>query len=161
MRPRVHTQKHIVQSSLFVNTAGTKNERTLIEAVAVADKTGSHEVEQGSTISAIYLEYWCKTNDSSEGTEIAIVEKTSGSDNSVTGTEIANLDSYSNKKNVLHTFMGLTNPATGVSMPIIRQWLKIPKSKQRFGLGDKLIITWFSQTGTLQTCGFALYKEQM
>ncbi len=161
MRPHVVTRKHIPQFSLQTLTAGARRNEDLISAVAVLAKNTSIEVEEGSIISAIYVEYWIKTNDSSAGTAIATLEKLPAGATPPSVGSMAALDTYANKKNILHTFMGLTNPATGVSMPSIRQWVKIPKGKQRFGLGDKLVLTHLAQTGTLQTCGFCIYKEQM
>ncbi len=160
MRPIVHTEKHIVQSSLFTVAAGAITSIKIVDAVAVADKNLNREVVEGARVSAVYIEYWFTTNDTSVGSMIAIVEKTVSNSTSATTSEIASLDSYGNKKNVLLTFQGLTNPQGGVANPVFRQWLKIPKSKQRFGLGDKIVVSIFSQTGTLEACGFALFKEQ-
>jgi len=42
----------------------------------------------------------------------------------------------------------------------MRGWYKIPKTKQRFGLGDRLVLQIASQgTDALDFCGFATYKE--
>ncbi len=162
MRPRVVTRKHYVQASLFAVAAGAKATVSLIDAVAVLDKNDPDEITEGSIISAVYLEYWLTTQDSSAGTSIVILEKVQSGSGSASATNMASLDTYDNKKNVLHVFMGLTNPVTGAgAMPAVRGWFKIPKSKQRFGLGDQLILSFFSQTGTLHGCGFSTYKEQM
>ncbi len=161
MRPRVITRKHIVQLSLQTATAGNRTNNTIVDSVAVLAKNTPSEVEEGSTISAVYCEYWLTTNTANMGTAIFILEKVSGqSTTSANAGEMASLDTYPNKKNILYTFMGLTNNNVGVSMPIIRKWVKIPKSKQRFGLGDKLVMTYLAQTEDHKLCGFALYKEQ-
>ncbi len=161
MRPHVITRKHMPQFSLAVLASGARTNTTLIDAVAVLSKNTPSEVEEGSVISAIYCEFWIKTNDSSEGTAIMIIEKIPAGATPPSVGSLASLDTYANKKNILHTFMGLTNNNVGVGMPMVRQWIKIPRGKQRFGLGDKLIISTLSQTGTLQICGFCIYKEQM
>ncbi len=45
------------------------------------------------------------------------------------------------------------------SVALVRQWFKIPKGKQRFGLGDQLFVTAQSTGQDFQLCGFATYKE--
>ncbi len=161
MRPHVVTRKHIPQFSLATLASGARVNTELISAVAVLAKNTQSEVEEGSLVSAIYVEFWIKTNDSSSGTAISIVEKIPAGATPPSVGSLADLDTYANKKNILHTFMGLTNDVASIAMPMIRQWIKIPKGKQRFGLGDKLVISTLAQTGTLQLCGFAIYKEQM
>ncbi len=71
------------------------------------------------------------------------------------------LGTFDNKKNILYTTQGLA-PNDGVGQPVavIRQWFKIPKSKQRFGLGDKIRLAIASRgDGVITYCGFATYKE--
>ncbi len=161
MRPHVTTEKHLTQVSLATVAAGALTSIDLIDAVAVSDKNNPNEVEEGSIISAILNEYWITTdNEAAAGTCVAIIEKVPANAPTVTTTNMGNLNNYVNKKNILKTFMGLTNPELGVSMPVLQGWIKIPKGKQRFGLGDVLRLTFFSQTGSLKICGFSIYKEQ-
>ncbi len=162
MRPIVITRKHYSQLSLGALTAGTATSIDFVTAVAVTSKNIPVEVEEGSRVSAVYFEIWIKSNtDSTGGTAIGIIEKQMSNSVDPTTAQMAALDTYVNKKNILFTFMGLTNDKLGVATPMIKGWLKIPRSKQRFGLGDKLVMTLFAQTGTLQFCGFTTYKEQM
>ncbi len=160
VRPMVHSEKHYRQNSLFALTAGTDTDLPIISAVAVADKTASNEIEEGSSVKAVYIEMWVSTNtDNTTGTFVIIVEKIPAGANPPTVANMALLNDYANKKNILYTTQGLNNPKNGVAIPALKFWLKIPKGKQRFGLGDKLVMTIFSQTGTLQACGFQIYKE--
>jgi len=54
----------------------------------------------------------------------------------------------------------LVNDQDADATPILRQWVKIPKTKQRFGLKDKLVLQVFAQGALdLTACGFELYKE--
>ncbi len=159
VRPMVHSQKHYRQFSLATIAAGALQNSDIINAVNVVDKNTSSEVEEGSSVKAVYLELWINTNDTSPGTNIIIIEKQTGASPDATTTNMALLDSYPNKKNILYTTMGLTNPNTSTAIPALKFWLKIPKSKQRFGLGDKLSLTIMSQTGTIKFCGFMTYKE--
>ncbi len=45
------------------------------------------------------------------------------------------------------------------SVPLFRGWVKIPKGKQRFGLGDEFIVAFESVGEAAQLCGFSTYKE--
>ncbi len=159
VKPMVHSQKHYVQQSLFTVTAGALSNINLISGTVVADKNVPREVEEGSTVKAIYLEYWINTNDTTPGTNIIVLLKRSGNEPILTVTDSALLQDYLNKKNVFYVTMGLTNPNTSTAIPVLRQWIKIPKSKQRFGLGDSLSISFHAQTGTMKVCGFACFKE--
>ncbi len=161
MRPKIHTRKHYVQESLSTITAGVRKTTELVEAVAVAAKVSPDHIEEGSTVGAIFLQFWYTTNDTSAGTVICIVEKLQAGVSGITAGAMAALDVYPNKKNIFYTFMGLSNPKGGVAMPIVNKWIKIPRTKQRFGLGDKLTVSILAQTGTGAICGFTTYKEQM
>ncbi len=89
------------------------------------------------------------------------LEKVPGAGNTITFTESTDLFSYANKKNIIYTTQGLaSNDGIAAPIPVIRQWFKIPKGKQRMGLGD----TWnlnVSSRGSddLIMCGFMTYKE--
>ncbi len=160
VRPMVHSEKHYTQNSLFALTAGTDTAIQIISAVAVKDKDIASEVEEGSSIKAVYIELWVSTNtDNTTGSFVIIVEKQPSGSGNPTTTNMALLNDYANKRNILYTTQGLNNPKNGVAIPALKFWVKIPKGKQRFGLGDKLIMTVFSQTGTLQACGFQIFKE--
>ncbi len=88
------------------------------------------------------------------------VEKKRTTETDMTNAQSANLQSYPNKKNILYTTQGIVNSThTGPAIPIIRQWIKIPKGKQRFGLGDQFMVNLNSGGGSLQTCGIFIYKE--
>ncbi len=159
VRPMVHSEKHYRQNSLFTLTAGADTQLVIVDAVAVTDKTSSEEIEEGSSVKAVYIELWISTNDTSSGTFIAILEKIPSGAAAPTVANMALLNDYPNKKNVFYTTQGVNNPKAGVAIPVIKGWYKIPKGKQRFGLGDRLSITLFAQTGTIQACGFQIYKE--
>ncbi len=158
MRPHVNTKKHIFQTSLFAVGSGAITQ--LPFAIAVAAPTLDQHVREGSIISAIYIEYWLTSDDAAAGTTIVTLEKLIGSSANMTVAESAALQGYDNKKNVLHTFMGLLGPNVQVPMPAIRGWFKIPKGKQRFGLGDELVLNVHGQSNGVSGCGFAIYKEQ-
>ncbi len=160
MRPLVHSVKHYVQFPIDQITTGSRQSITLINAVESTVANTSTEVPEGSTIKAVYVELWLE-NQGNLGESIVCVTKDTNGLFGPTFVEMGNLFAYTNKKNVLFTHQGLTSN-DGVSQPtnIIRGWIKIPKGKQRFGLGDTLSLNISNVSASdLNRCGFAIYKE--
>ncbi len=158
MRPTVNTRKHYVQFSLSAVASGALTGNLLIAAVAVP--TGATQVREGAKVTAVYIEMWIQTDDAALGSSIVTLEKLPGNATSMTAAESAALDSYDNKRNVLHTQMGLTPNNVTYPMASVKGWFKIPKGKQRFGLGERLRLNIHAQSNGLSFCGFAIYKEQ-
>ncbi len=158
MRPRVNTQKHIVQQSTFVVASGAISNRTISNAVAAP--TGSNQVREGAIISAVYCEMWLTSDDATQGSSIVTLEKLPAGATAMAAGQSASLDTYTNKKNIFHTQMGLTPPNVQHPMAAVKGWFKIPKGKQRQGLGDVMYLNVHGQSNGLQACGFFLYKEQ-
>ncbi len=160
VRPMVHSTKHYTQFAISDITTGTSGVFSIATAVAVADINTSSEVNEGSTIKAVFIEIWLlsSTNDTAF---ILTVSKNPEIGAGPTFTEQANLMTYTNKKNVFYTTQGIAqNDGVTGAIPLMRQWVKIPKSKQRFGLGDRLTMNISNiGAGNLQRCGFATYKE--
>ncbi len=158
MRPRVNTNKHIVQKSLFAIASGAIVNSIIANAVAAP--TAPDHVREGAIISAVYIEMWLTSDDAAAGTAIVTLEKLPGSSAVMTTTEAATLDTYTNKKNVFHTQMGLLPSNVTYPMATIKGWIKIPKGKQRFTTNDSLILNIFAQSNGVSACGFYLFKEQ-
>ncbi len=160
MRPVIKSEKHITNFSRFTIANGTAVNRTLIQAVAVANKDASFEVTEGSIIKAIWIEFWVLANTSAPGSLVFDIEKVQNEKAPATFTEMNNLGAYNNKKNILFMFQGLTPPIVN-SAPLTpyRGWLKIPKGKQRFGLGDELHVNFAPITEGLVVCGDVIFKE--
>ncbi len=154
-------RKHIVQHSLAVITAGNKGEFIPIDAVNVATISASNstQVREGCTIKAIYVEFWVTGDDVVQGSGVAMIEIVKSGGASATAAEMASLDTYENKNNVLEIHQGLFNREDGVAMPIFRGWITIPKGKQRFALGDRLVIGFLAQSDGVNLCGMEIYKE--
>ncbi len=159
VRPMVHSTKHYLQSSLRTVVAGANDNVTHIDAVAVVDKNATNEVEEGSTVKAIYIEHWARTGDLAPGSFVYAVYKVPGGGAAFSTANMAALGSADNKKNILFTSQALLNDQDADAIPIIRGWVKIPKSKQRMGLGDRIISTHFAQVLDSIVCGFSTYKE--
>ncbi len=75
--------------------------------------------------------------------------------------DAAAIGDYDNKKNILYVTQGLAPANSTFQLNLVKGWFKIPKSKQRFGLGDKLqfFIRNNNATDDQNFCGFATYKE--
>ncbi len=155
------TIKHYVNVENAVTADGTARNIQLVQGVAQTLVVNTGDVVEGSLVKAIYLEFWFKGN-AVAGTEDKfqfLIEKLSQGQDPVTFTQMNNLMSYPNKKNVFFYSQGVTGDLTTGSIPIVRGWFKIPKGKQRFGLEDELFMSVSTTGATANTCGFATFKE--
>ncbi len=156
--------KHYVHLNTGAIAASTLLVHPIVDAVTVATAgANSQDVTEGSVVKAVHIELWCVNN----GTETQtsqfdiVVEKLPTSAPDMTFAQISNLGAYPNKKNILYTTQGILGAATsGSPLPMLKFWLLIPKGKQRFGLGDKLVVN-IANFGapTMQRCGLTTYKE--
>ncbi len=160
MRAPIHSQKHYVQFPIDQITTASVQNITLVQAVESTVANTAFEIAEGSLVKAVYVELWLE-NQGNLGESIVTLCKDTKNGAGPTFVQMASLHTYVNKKNILFTHQGLTSN-DGVSQPtnIMRSFYKIPKSKQRFGLGDTLNLT-ISNTSSndLNRCGFATYKE--
>ncbi len=157
MRPIIHSEKHYIQRSLTAVLNGAILTETIVDGSATPDAVG--EVQTGANVKAVYIELWGRTSDTISGSAVFTIEKLPSNLGSANSTNMAGLDTYSNKKNILYTFQGLINDQDSIATPIFKGWVKIPKGKQRIGLGDRIVWTYFSQSTDQQVCGFSTYKE--
>ncbi len=159
VRPMVHSTKHYVQQSIATVMGGAVVNIAFATAVAVGDKNLVSEVEEGSTVKAIYCEFWIRAGSTTPSSGQLIIYKRPAGVVSATATEMAALGDFDNKKNIFYTTMGLYNDQDADAIAAIRMWIKIPKGKQRMGLGDTIGLSIFTPTIDLQICGFVTYKE--
>ncbi len=159
MRPVIHSKKHYVQMSL--GNVAVAN-RTIIDLITVvANPTVVDQVEEGASVKAIFIELWL-LNESTAGSEIVTISKQIDGASGPGFSEMVALGTWTGKKNIFFTHQGLSgNDSVGNPSVVLRNWIKIPKSKQRFGLGDALRLTIANPTvgSELLFCGFATYKE--
>ncbi len=160
MRPRVNSRKHIFQTTLSSALAGVTAGINFVNVVQNANHEQAREVDPGTTIEAVYLEVWVIGAGQQPTTITAIVEKTESGSNAVTTTEMTNLHTYANKKNIFVTHQGIVGDANSNPIPIFREWIKIPKGKQRFGLGDGMHMRIKSITEDTEYCSVIVYKSQ-
>ncbi len=160
VRPMVHSTKHYVHYPIDQVGAGLLQSIRLCVAVESTAANLGDEVEEGSSLKAIFVELWLQ-NQGNLGEFICTLTKTPENSTGPTFVESANLFTYTNKKNVLYTTQGLTsNDAISGPVPVMRGWYKIPKSKQRFGLGDSIRLNIANVSANdLNRCGFSTYKE--
>ncbi len=158
MRPIVQSVKHYVQQSLLTIVGGTASAFRIVNAVD--QRTGNaDDILNGAVVKAVFIEMWVRSAELTPGTILVSVIKTTDLSNPTFGDSV-NLHDYTNKKNVLYHTQGLTNENSTGAIPFVRQWFKIPKGKQRFGLGDRLFLMMSSQAVIDNiVCGFATYKE--
>jgi len=160
MRPIVKSVKHIVQFPLDQITTGTIQNIVLIDGVNNTASNLAQEVQEGAEVRAVFVELLLQ-NTANLGEAIVTLEKTPLSGAGVNFAQSAALFTYVNKKNILYTHQGLTsNDGIGNPQMICNRWFKIPKGKQRFGLGDRLILSIANVSANdLNRCGLAIYKE--
>ncbi len=159
VRPMVHSTKHYVQHSISTVVGGAVTTITVANAVEVSGKNLVSEVEEGSSIKACYMEIWARAGSTTPASGQLIFYKVEGDTSPASTIDMAALGDWDNKKNILYTTMGLFNDADADAIALFKGWIKIPKGKQRFGLGDSLLCSVFTPTIDLQICGFFTYKE--
>ncbi len=160
MKPVIHSQKHYVQFSLFNVAAGTRTPTDLIIATEGTVANLVNEVIEGAIVKAVYIELWTD-QDGPNGFEIVTLTKATAGSLGPSVGEMAALGTYDEKKNVFFTHEGLAaNESVNGPYPVMKGWYKIPKSKQRFGLGDRLVLSISNPSANnSNACGFATYKE--
>ncbi len=162
MRPPIKSKKHIVQISQGT-VAQAAVENTTLVLSQEATGTVPSVVEEGATVKACYVEFWLSQDSASVvGSYTVALVKIPGGASDISSANMAALHDYKNKKNILFTAQGLLTPNDGGQIPVLRGWYKIPKGKQRFGLGDLLTINIRNNNATaidINFCGLAVYKE--
>ncbi len=152
MRP-INTVKHYEQRTLTTLGAASSQTDTVVDAVSIRT-TSNIEVLAGSHVKNLFIERWIVGEAKDNIFGLAVIKLPSDLA-APTFAQLTNLNDYLNKKNILYVTYGTissTNP-----VPVIRQWIKNPKS--RMGLGDRIVVSIWSQAIGLDYCGFSTYKE--
>ncbi len=162
MKAPIHSKKHIFQISQATVGQGSVVNNLIVEA-AESQSVNPFTVEEGAIVKACYVEFWVSQDSASVvGSYTVILLKNPSGNSNPTTTTMAALHDYDNKKNILFTAQGLLTPNDGGQVPVLRGWYKIPKGKQRFGLGDRLQVSIRNNNATaidINFCGLAIYKE--
>ncbi len=159
MRPVIHSQKHYVQESLITILAGAVDTHVFVDGEPVASVNQVQEVIEGALVKAFFVERWIRTLDTAHGSFVAIIAKHAAGVNDPTAAEMAALGNWDNKNNIIYCTQGLSNDQDADAIPFLRQWLKVPKGKQRMALGDTWRLHIFAQALDQGVCGFETYKE--
>ncbi len=159
MKSPIHSIKHYTQNSLATTIAGAVSFTNIALSVAIQNVNTADEVVEGSLVKAVYVEDWVRTNDTSPGSFVYIICKLPSGVDNPTAVEMAALNDWDNKKNILYTTQGLSNDQDADAIPLHKGWIAIPKGKQRMGLGDRIRTIFFAQALDQNTCGFKTYKE--
>lgn len=158
MRAPITSIKHYVHEVAVGVASGGLKSITIVSALAKgAARANTFEVEEGAIVKAVYCEYWVKADNPNFTVNACVLKRPANATNP-TFAEMQNLGAYINKKNIFEFHQGLA-PSGDQTLALFRHWIKIPKGKQRMGLGDKigLIVTFTGSAGDI--CGFATYKE--
>ncbi len=161
----INSIKHYVHFSQSGIGAGIIQNNVIVDTVSVsAAGAASTDVEEGAVVKAVYIEFWI-INAGAEGvtTQFTIsIEKVPTGNPAMTFTQSQNLGAYPNKKNILYVTQGLiVSEHVAGAVPIVRAWYLIPKGKQRFGLGDRVVcnISNIAGSDALTRCGISTFKE--
>ncbi len=161
MKAPINSVKHFIAHTELNIAAGGISVQPVIHAVSVNAITNTSDVREGCSIKAVFIERWL-IGDEAAGVNsqfVLTVEKKREGEADMTNANALNLQAYLNKKNILYTTQGIVSSSDGGNpIPVVRQWIAIPKGKQRFGLGDELHVNIaFVTKGTV--CGIEIYKE--
>jgi len=159
----INSVKHYVAQTNFSQTAGGASPIIVADSVVAPAAANTFDVREGSVIKAVHFEYWLM-NDGASGQEtqfVLIVYKAPSAVAFATFTNMLNLQAWDNKKNILYSTQGILSPQADGSntVPILRDWILIPKGKQRMGRGDRIIVSIASVETNLRICGLSTYKE--
>ncbi len=159
MRPPIHSKKHYFQTTLSTVTNGAITNQILVESKEAP--TAVNDVVEGALVKAIFVEYWLLQASNSIGSFTAGLYKNTAGASTLSTGEAAALGDFKGKKDILFVTQGLAPANSTFQLNLCRTWFKIPKGKQRMGLGDKIqfFIRNNNATDDINFCGFATYKE--
>ncbi len=116
------------------------------------------DVAAGTVVKAVYAELWLMGDGQQPATVTTCIIKVPNGGSGPSTGEMTNLNAYNSKRNILEMHQGLIGDANTNPSPFYRGWIKIPKGKQRFGLGDKLVLAVKSISEGTQMCGLFIFK---
>ncbi len=150
----VHLQNTGVLTNVILNFE-------VVESVVAPATANANSVKEGSIVKAIYIEIWiAPTGDDTALVQFdLVIEKLPNGLANMTNAEIINLGAYENKKNILYVTQGVLRAGGAQAIPAHRQWILIPKGKQRMGLSDKIVVNLMPLGATTNFCGLATFKE--
>ncbi len=161
MKALINSVKHIAQQSLAVIQEQAIAQINIAQTVVVEPSTPI-DVVVGSAIKAVYCEYWLLGESSQPCTATWSFEKRVAGATAMTQAQGQLLQDYPNKRNIFKVGQGIIGDSNSNPIPVLREWIKIPKGKQRMAQDDVLVLN-VSCIGDadngLEICGLAVYKE--
>lgn len=160
MKPVIQSTKHIVQRPLLL--IGEQTTSNISIARIALSPTSAPDVVVGSLIKAVFFEYWLLGESSQPCTATWSVEKLQNDATPMTQAQGQILEDYPNKNHLLKIGQGIIGDSNSNPIPIIREWVKIPKGMQRMAIGDTIefnISCIGEADNGLEICGFALFKS--
>ncbi len=153
--------KHYVHRTNVQLSSGSIQNNVVAEAVVLPATAAASEVKQGAIVKAVYVEIWLGgAGLEGNSTQFSLtVEKISSAGPLMTFAQSLNLGAYPNKKNILYTTQGVLAGENSNTVPVIRNWVLIPKGKQRMGLSDRIMVNVAASGQNIDTCGIFTYKE--
>ncbi len=158
MRAPINSEKHYVNYNNVAVAASTLAVQQIATVTDNPASASSDDIRQGSVIKAVFIEMWYNSDDTALTSAVVSLEKVQRNTN-MTYTQSLTPGTYVNKKNILFMSQGNVPPNIQAGLPLLRGWFKIPKGKQRFGLGDELVLNSSGIGNGLNMCGFMTYKE--
>ncbi len=173
-RRPIQAQKNIVdaQGTLIADAAPSGQLlQTIVEGVDNPVITSNPSVQAGSTVSSVYLSLFFATKGNASATNPEVVDwyviydvagRMSASGNFGAGADVLpipnNAGSSVNKNQILHMEKGLVGDAADGSKMVFQGVIRIPRGKQRIGIGTKIQIVAQKQETDKFFCLKAIYK---
>ncbi len=165
MQAPINTVKHYVGQPKVNIALGTSLTLEIADVVAAPVDTNREKVSEGALIKSVHFEYWIVGNGAAGLVTqfVFTIEKSPSGVADPAFSDMLNLGGYKNKKNILYTTQGIINSSQdgANATPIIRDWILIPKGKQRMGQADRLLVTFATVDSAMVICGISTYKEYL
>ncbi len=163
MRATINSVKHYVPNTNTEIASGAVRNVVVADAVASGEpRVNTFDIEEGAVVKAIYIEQWLNgqgTAGTGTGQFVLVISKQPSGVADPTITNMTALQDWDNKKNIFYTTQGVIGGVGNQSLPLYRDWVLIPKGKQRMGRGDTITVTIGMVGVAADNCGIATYKE--
>ncbi len=157
LRP-VQSIKHVVDQQGGL-VAGTKSQNILIEAEDAPTLADVNSVENGSTVSSIFLNLQvAATGTAALANVYMYVFKNPG--NNITMPDPNVVGASETKKQIIHQEMIMTEKnTTAIPRTLFKGVIRIPRNYKRFGYKDTLQLVLLAPGVTFDFCFQCIYKE--
>ncbi len=158
MKSIIQSEKHMVQTPIASVVSGAI---AVIDIVVVRQNPSgltAGDLGPGATVKAVFCELWLLAEGTGVGSLTVSIEKLTAGQIDMTHAQSQALHTYPNKKNIFYTTQGLVGDQDVNPTPFLRMWIKIPKGKQRMGLGDKVVCNISANNTTVSFCGLFILK---